>query len=189
VSLAAPGSAEIPGALDGTGHDDDVRGPSVRWRSGGHQLHTDTDILRFEVVDLNRVIANAAASANLYRGLQDRQGHRPGWQVLPLSCFAVTAEWPPARLAENTGFRSYRLCRAGVLTAAGYELWPTEVFIDDVPDPRNDVHYDLIVAAGPCLIPDHLISGDKATRRAARAQLAPRFEAVLARLGDPDSLG
>ena len=64
--------------------------------------------------------------------------------MLPLSCFAVTPEWSPARLAENTGFGSYRRCRAEVLTSAGYELWPTEVFIDQVPDPRNDVHYDLI---------------------------------------------
>ncbi len=166
-----------------------VPGPSVQWRSGGHELEVDSDILRFEVVDLNRVIANAAANADLYRGLQDRQGHPPDWQLLALSCFAVTAKWPPARLAEGTGFSTYRLCRAGVLTSAGYELWPTEVFIDDVPDPRNEVHYDLIVAAGPLLIPDELLAGDRAARRAGRARLAPRFEAVLELLGDPVSLG
>jgi hypothetical protein len=141
------------------------------------------------VVDLNRVITNAAANADLYRDLQRRQGHPPDWQVLPLSCFAVTADWPPARLAQNTGFASYRLAPAGVLTAAGYELWPTEVFIDDVPDPRNEVHYDLVVAAGPGLIPGDLVAGDKAGRRAGRAQLAPRFEAVLTLLGDPITLG
>jgi hypothetical protein len=60
-----------------------------------------------------------------------------------------------------------------VLTSAGYELWPIEMFIDQAPGPRNDVHYDLIVAAGADL-PDDLIAGDKAARRAARAQLAPR---------------
>jgi hypothetical protein len=105
--------------------------------------------------------------------------------VLPLSCFAVTPDWPPRRLAENTGFRSYRLCRAEVLTSAGYELWPTAIFVDDVPDPRNDVHYDLIVAAGPGLIPEEIGADDKSARRAARARLAPHFERVLSILGDP----
>lgn len=80
-----------------TGHDYEVRGPSVRWRSSGRELHTETDLLRFDVVGLNRVITNAAANADLYRDLQRRQGHPPDWQVLPLSCFAVTADWPPAR--------------------------------------------------------------------------------------------
>ena len=149
-----------------------VRGPSVRWRSSGHELRADTDVLRFEVLDLNRVITTAAAHTDLYRSLQDHQGHPPDWQVLPLSCFAVTPEWSPARLAENTGFASYRRCRAEVLTSAGYELWPTEVFIDQVPDPRNEVHYDLIFAAGPDLIPHELIVGDKVARRAARV---PQF--------------
>jgi hypothetical protein len=166
-----------------------VQGPSVRWRATGHRLRADTDLLRFEVSDLNRVISNTAGNADLYRSLQDVRGHPPDWQLLPLSCFAVTAEWPPGRLAEDTGFRSYRLCRSSTLTEAGYELWPTEVFVDDTPDPRNAVHYDLIVAVGSDLIPGDLVSGDKAARRAARALLAPRFRAVLALLGDPIPLG
>jgi hypothetical protein len=162
-----------------------VQGPSVRWRTSGHQLRDDTDLLRFEVADFNRVIASSAASAGVYRALQHARGHRPDWQVLPLSCFAVTADWPAARLAKSTGFRSFRLCRVSILADAGYDLWPTEVFVDGVPDPRNEVHYDLIVAAGPDLIPAELTAEDKATRRAARAALAPRFEAVLTLLGDP----
>jgi hypothetical protein len=143
------------------GHDDRVPGPSVLWRAEGHQLEVGSDIMRFEVADLNRVIVNAAANADLYRAIQDQQGHPPDWQVLPISCFAITPEWPPQRLAENTGFRSYRLCRADVLTNAGYDLWPTAVFLDDVPDPRNDVHYDLIVGAGPALLLEELGSNDK----------------------------
>ena len=43
--------------------------------------------------------------------------------------------------------------RAAALIAAGFTLWPTEVFNDDSHDPRNDVHYDLLVATGPGLIP------------------------------------
>ncbi len=53
------------------------------------------------------MITNAARSSDLYRSIQELRGHPPDWQVLPLSCFAVTVAWPPGRLAENTGFRSY----------------------------------------------------------------------------------
>jgi hypothetical protein len=65
-----------------------VHGPSVRWRSSGHRLREDSDLLRFEVADLNRVVTSSAAVADLYRGLQDARGHPGGWQVLPLLCFA-----------------------------------------------------------------------------------------------------
>lgn len=162
-----------------------MRGPSVRWRSAGHQLCSDSDVLRFEVADLNRVISSSAANADLYRALQDDQGHPADWHVLTLSCFAVTAEWTPRRLAVDTGFRFYRLARAETAVSAGYDLWPTEVFVDDVPDPRNEVHYDLVVAAGPGLIPTELLFGSRAERREARDRLRPLFESVLALLGDP----
>jgi len=69
-----------------------------------------------------------------------------------MSCFAVTELWTPVRLARDTGFTRYRVIRAAALLAAGFTLWPTEIFIDGVSDPRNDVHYDLVVAAGPALI-------------------------------------
>lgn len=36
-----------------------TQGPRVRWRSRGHELQPDTDVLRFEVADLNRVITSA----------------------------------------------------------------------------------------------------------------------------------
>jgi hypothetical protein len=59
------------------------------------------------------------------------------------------------------------------------------VFNDDVPDLRNDVHYDLLVATVPTLIPPNLITGTPSERRAARAELAPLFERVLTVLGEP----
>jgi hypothetical protein len=77
------------------------------------------------------------------------------------------------------------LVRAEVLEVAGYEIWPTEVYVDDVPDPRNSVHYDLVVAAGPGVIPPSLITGTPAERRAARAGLRPAFERILDVLGEP----
>ena len=162
-----------------------MRGPSVRWRSGGHQLSPGSDVLRFEVADINRLISSSAANADLYRQPQDDRGQPADWQVLTLSCFAVTPEWTAGRLAVDTGFRFYRLARAATLVSAGHELWPTEVFVDDVPDPRNEVHYDLIVAAGPGLVPAELVAGTKAGRREARERLRPLFERILVLLGDP----
>jgi hypothetical protein len=145
---------------------DPTQGPRVRWRSRGHELQPATDVLRFEVADLNRVITRAVADGEFYRDIQDAQGHPEDWQVLPMSCFAATEVWTPARLARDTGFTRYRVARAAALIAAGFTLWPTEVFNDDVPDPRNDVHYDLLVATGPGLIPPNLITGTPSERRA-----------------------
>ena len=45
-----------------------TQGPRVRWRSRGHELQPDTDVLRFEVADLNRVITRAVADGELYVG-------------------------------------------------------------------------------------------------------------------------
>jgi hypothetical protein len=109
-------------------------GPRVRWRSRGHVLQPGTDVLRFEVADLNRVITRAVADSELHRGSQDAQDHPGDWQVLPISCFAVTEVWTPARLERDTGFRQYRVARAAALIAAGFRLRPTELFNDDVPD-------------------------------------------------------
>ena len=55
-------------------------------------------------------------------------------------------------------------------------------------DPRNEVHYDLIVASGPDLRVGEL-AGGRAQRTAARERLAPAFRAVLALFGDPLELG
>ena len=145
-------------------------------------------MLRFEVADLNRVITNAVANADLYRAIQADRGNPADWKVLPLSCFAVTVQWQPKQLAADTGFRSYRLATARSVTDAGFELWPPEIYIDNTLDPRNDVHYDLIVAAGPGLIDPALLTGDKGARRAARVALTPYFERVLDVLGEPIDL-
>jgi hypothetical protein len=114
--------------------------------------------------------------------LLQRGGLNSSTRVLPLSCFAVTAAWPPERLAAQTRYRSYRIAGATTLLAAGYPLWPTDVFDGDVPDPRNEVHYDLIVLAASDL---HLaeFAGSKGERAAARARLAPAFESVMGLLG------
>jgi hypothetical protein len=128
------------------------------------------------------VIKSAVAASPLYVPLLQRGGLDSSTRVLPLSCFAVTAAWPPERLAAQTRYRSYRIAGAATLLAAGYPLWPTEVYDGDVPDPRNEVHYDLIVLVAPDLNLVQFV-GSKSERAAARARLAPAFESVLALLG------
>ena len=79
---------------------------SVVWRDWGHRLTSGDDLLQFEVADRTEVILRSAAVSGLHRRIQDEQGHPADWQVLPLSCFAVTDLWTPSRLAEGTRFRS-----------------------------------------------------------------------------------
>ena len=161
----------------------------VEWRDDGHQLadHDSVAMLRFEVEDLNQVIKAAVAASPTYVPLLGACGLSPADRVLPLSCFAITQTWTPSRLAEGTNYHQYRQVAAQVLTSAGYQLIPTAVFDDNGPDPRNEVHYDLIVAAGSYLNLGEL-AGPPATRKVARVRLAPAFRAVLALLGDPVTL-
>lgn len=94
----------------------------------------------------------------------------------------MTAQWPAERLAAGTNYRRCRRVRASVLIDAGYLLLPTAVFQDGLPDPRNDVHFDLVVLAAAGLPPPGM-SGSKAERGTARAELLPAFERVLELLG------
>jgi hypothetical protein len=161
----------------------------VRWRSGGHQISPEStiDILRFEVEDLNMVIKQCVTAAELYTELTERGGLPAETQVVPVSCFAVTGDWTPQRLAEGTRYETYRLVSADALLAAGFPIWPTEVYLDGIPDPRNEVHHDVIVASGDLNLAE-FSSPAKATRAAARNRLRPAFERLLDLLGDPCDL-
>lgn len=71
-----------------------------------------------------------------------------------------------------------------MLLDAGYPLWPTNIFSSNGPDPRNEVHYDLIVIAGTSLRL-HELSGTKPEHAAARERLTPSFQTLLTLLGEP----
>lgn len=162
----------------------------VEWRTSGHALGNGSsiDVMRFEVADINQVIKTAAGSSPLYDGLAERGGLPRGTEVLPLSCFAITTNWSAQRLAAGTSYRTYRQVEASVLLAAGFHLWPTSVFDDQSPDPRNEVHYDLIVAFDTNLGLDVMSTGSSAERRIARARWAPHFARLLDLLGPPREL-
>jgi hypothetical protein len=49
-------------------------GPSVRWRSSGHILRPETDVLRFEVADINRVVQRSALMLTFTVTYRSREG-------------------------------------------------------------------------------------------------------------------
>ncbi len=162
----------------------------VAWRTGGRQLSLEdqVEVLRFEVSDLNQVIKASVAASPLYVPLHERTGLSPHHRVLPVSCFVVTPRWSPARLAEGTGYRSYRQVESGVLIRAGFPLWPTEIHDDNGPDARNEVHFDVIVASGFDLPLRAMAVGSRSERAAARDLVAPAFRALLDLMGEPRTL-
>lgn len=162
-------------------------GPSVRPRRAGHRLKIDDTVLRFETIDANAVVKRAAAGADLYAEVLRWKGLPSDLQVLALSCFAVTDDWPPLRLAQQTSFRAFRAAPAHRLLGAGHSLWPTETYVDGIADPRNEVHYDLVVEVGRGAVPDGL-RGGPAERRAARRLLLPAFQAVFDLFGQSETL-
>lgn len=164
---------------------------SVVWRTSGHTLDPEghLDLLRFEVDDLNQVIKNAAAASSAYRSVVEQGGRSTGALVLPLSCFAVTEYWTPKKLVEGQKYKSYRLGTASVLITNGFEIWPTELHLNGKPDPRNDVHYDVIVGEIPAAHLTDLASGSPVERAAIRDGLRPRFQGLLALLSEPHTFG
>ncbi|WP_300403317.1 hypothetical protein [Nocardioides sp.] len=161
----------------------------VRWRHAPHQLAPDStvEILRFEVADLVAVIKSCVAASELYDALVEEGGLTQGTQVVPISCFAVTDDWTPQALAEGTRYASYRLVEAAKLIDAGFLIWPTDVFNDGQEDPRNEVHFDVIVA-WEGVAREEFASTDKKVRAQARDRLRPAFEELLSLLGEPQSL-
>lgn len=163
-----------------------MAGPSVSWRTSGLQLLEDGDLLlRFSVEDLNMVINKSVADADLYRAVLEHLGHPGDWEALVLSTYAITAARPVEVLTYDMGGRAYLTAPVGRLRQAAVPIWPTSTFIDDVPDPFNDVHFDVVVAHGPAVIPSGMWQG-KAARREARDELRPRFEMVLGLFDIPD---
>lgn len=76
-----------------------------------------------------------------------------------------------------------------MLLDAGYDLWPTAVSDVNGPDPRNEVHFDLIVLQGTDLhLEDLALDSPRNVRAAARERLRPSFAEVLALMGEPTPL-
>lgn len=153
-------------------------GPEVRWRTTGLLDPTSSEgLLRFAVADMDMVISKAAADADLYGEVAAAAGH-PGCEALVLSTYAVTDDHPVEELTRHWPGRRFLIADAAVLIAAGIEIWPTAIFVDEVPDPHNDVHFDVVIGVGRSVVPAGM-GGTKSERRAARNLLRPPVETVL----------
>lgn len=165
-----------------------MRGPSVRWRDEGRLLLGDDDtLLRFHVADHNNLLNKAAADADLYGPVLGHLGQDPGWEALVLSTYAPDTPEEQRGLHEAWRGRRFLVARVGDLREHDVAIWPTATFIDGVPDPFNHIHFDVVAAVGPDLVPPALRSenrGNKRERREAREELATLMDPVLALFTD-----
>lgn len=158
-------------------------GPSVQWRLGGQQLAVDLELLRFEVADIKVMIKKACADS-LYYG-EDVVTPAGAWsRCRDPAAFLRCDHRAVAGRAAGSGHQLSQMSKdaASVLLDAGYLLLPAAVYQDGLPDPRSDVHFDLVVLAAAGLPPPGM-SGSKSERATARAELLPAFERVLELLG------
>lgn len=162
-------------------------------RATGLLALEDEDLIRFGTTEPHQVIKAALATSDLYDdvlAVLDRPRPRA---VLACSTFALTATCAPSQLAEGTEYTSYYTVSAGALRqlsadlGLGYELWPTDTCAFGDPDPRDPVHFDVVVAVIP---PDDVAdrSGTPTQRRVLRQRLLPRFAPLLDALDGPHPL-
>ena len=76
--------------------------PRVSTRIDRPQHPRDTDVSRFEAVDLNRVVISSAGNAESYRAVHEPGGHESEWQVPRVSC-SIRARAPAVKL-KASGF-------------------------------------------------------------------------------------
>lgn len=159
---------------------------AVRLRDiGVVELH-DEAVIRFGSVEPNLVTRAALASADLYGPVLAALG-LPPQAVLAVSCFAVTAGWTPSQLAAGTRYANYHAIAASKVRDLGFWLWPTDTFVHGVPDPRNAVHFDIVVARGLTREDLALRTGQPAERR-LRRRFLPTFTQLLGELDGPHLL-
>ena len=150
--------------------------PTILWREEEPPADEAT-LVRLHIDDLNRVIKMSLNWWTAYRDVLIHLG-RSGNGVLALSVFRVTDAWPLERIVSSSNQPGYRTASVGTLREAGYELWPTDQWGSEGRDQRSEVHYDVVLEVADGL-PQGLIEGSKAERKAAREHVAPLFEAVL----------
>ncbi|MPZ74399.1 MAG: hypothetical protein GEU74_14440 [Nitriliruptorales bacterium] len=120
--------------------------PTITLRTVGLTALAEEAVIRFGTIEPHQMIKSALATADRYDRVVAALG-LPPQQVLVVSCFAGTDGWSPAALAAFTGYDTYHVTTGATIQALGYELWPTDI-VDEFgePDPRNAVHFDLVIA-------------------------------------------
>lgn len=135
-------------------------------------------LLRLHVADLNMVINNCMANAELYTDVLSELGFPAGSEALALSTFAVV-DGGPLIHDLTSGRRSYLIADPRALEQAGVQILATDTFHESGPDPFNHVHFDVIVAAGRSVVPAGAFSSSKTDRAAARGEIEPAVRRIL----------
>lgn len=151
--------------------------PRIEWRLEDHPLQDDeATLVRMHIDDLNRVMNMSLRWWPVYRDVLIHLG-RPGAGALALSVFVVTNEWPLERIVAASHQKGFRTASWGTLREAGYDLWPTDLWLPDGRDQRSEVHYDVVLEVADA--PPAGIDAGSAERKAARRRMAPLFERAL----------
>lgn len=156
----------------------------VRLRTTGLLALDDQALIRFGTVEPHQVIKAALANADLYGPVLEAL-ELPPQAVLAVSSFAVAEGWTPQRLAAGTRYASYHVIEAAAVRELGFDLWPTETFTNGQPDPRNPVHFDIVVVRDVPMSDLAARTGTPAQRRALRLRFLPEFQRLLERVEGP----
>lgn len=161
----------------------------VHLRSSGLLTLDVEELVRFGTLEPHQVIRSSLANCDRYGPALRTLGRPPDLAVLACSTFVAAAGYGIPDLAAGTGYTSYHaLALPDLRNLPGkhrhsYELWPTAT-IGGRPDPRDPVHFDLVIAVLP-LAEVAARTGSPEQRRELRRKLLPRFVPLLAAFQGP----
>jgi hypothetical protein len=156
----------------------------VRLRSTGLVSLDNESLIRFGTVEPHQLTKAALANADLYGTVLEALA-LPPQAVLALSCFAFADGWTPEQLAAGTRYANYHVIEAAVVHELGFDLWPTETFANGHADPRDPVHFDIVVVRDVPLRDLAERTGSPTQRRALRLRFLTEFQRLLERLEGP----
>ncbi|WP_433889350.1 hypothetical protein [Streptomyces sp. CA-111067] len=128
----------------------------------------------------DQVVLNALGFWHEYSAILNLMGRYEAG-ALVLSAFALRDGWTPEDITSyDRSPRPYSQAQGAMLLDRGLELWPTSTTTPDgEPDPRNEVHYDVVVTTDSTLVPDEVLTGTKEEKKRGRARLRSVFDPIL----------
>lgn len=158
--------------------------PTVELRRGDPGPQRDELVLRFRIDDRNQVIKNALGHWHEYETVLNALG-RSGSGALVLSAFALRDGWTADGIAAHDRLPSQPRPRVHVRGAVlldhnALEIWATSMTTPDGElDPRNNVHYDVVVTTDEDLVTPSLLATTKSERSQGRDRIRPVIAPIL----------
>ncbi|MDO0914616.1 hypothetical protein QQM39_28415 [Streptomyces sp. DT2A-34] len=171
ATVEAGGPASVPPMLTP---------PQIELRPSDRGVKRDEMVLRFHIENRDQVIVNALGSWHEYAPILASLGrHESG--ALVLSTFALRDGWTVDRIAAYDRWPRPSLHASGsALLDQRLEIWPTSLTSPDgESDPRNEIHYDVVVTTDEQLVTVSVLSGQKHEKREGRARIRPVIDPIL----------